>query len=282
MPPPVPIPVLGPLRRLDSLLIDLLKSLSEADWQRPTTARLWTVKDVAAHLLDTTLRTLSLARDGYSGDPPGEIGSYADLVAYLDRLNRDWVQATRRLSPAVLISVLESSGPAYCDYLASLDPFAPALFSVAWAGETKSANWFHIAREYTEKWHHQQQIRLATGRGYDLLFSEELFRPLIETLLRALPHHYRAVPGAPGDVLRLTVTGEGEGGGEWFLVWENGTWQLTRQTEAPPTASISLPDRMAWRIFMKSIDPSEARAQVLISGKKNLGEPLLTMLAVMG
>ncbi|MBC7893130.1 MAG: maleylpyruvate isomerase N-terminal domain-containing protein [Sphingobacteriaceae bacterium] len=280
MPPPVPIPVLGPLRHLDALLIDLLKSLSDDDWQRPTTARLWRVKDVAAHLLDGNLRTLSIARDGYSGDPPGEIGGYADLVGYLNRLNHDWVQATRRLSPAVLISLLESSGPAYCDYLASLDPFAPAPFSVAWAGETESANWFHIAREYTEKWHHQQQIRLATGRGEELLFSEELFRPLIETLLRALPHHYRDVPGALADVLRLTISGEG--GGDWFLVWENVAWHLLRQTDAPPTASVSLPDRLAWRIFMKSIDPGEAQKQVSVSGRKNLGEHLLTMLAVMG
>lgn len=280
MQPSVPIPVLGPLRRLDSLLIDLLKLLSDDDWQRPTTARLWRVKDVAAHLLDGNLRTLSLARDGYSGDPPGEIGSYADLVAYLDRLNRDWVQAMKRLSPAVLISLLESTGSAFGEYLASLDPFAPALFSVAWAGERESANWFHVAREYTEKWHHQQQIRLATGRGYELLFSEELYRPLIETLLRALPHHYRAVPGASGDVLRLTITGEG--GGDWFLVWENAAWHLTRQSEAPPTASVSLPDRVAWRVFMKSIDPGEARSQVSFSGKKSLGEHLLTMLAVMG
>ncbi|MEJ7682555.1 MAG: hypothetical protein WKG06_32810 [Segetibacter sp.] len=28
-----------------------------------------------------------------------------------------------------------------------------------WAGEKKSKNWFHIAREYTEKWHHQMSSR---------------------------------------------------------------------------------------------------------------------------
>jgi hypothetical protein len=42
-----------------------------------------------------------------------------------------------------------------------LDPDAAGL-AAAWAGETDSRNWFDVAREYTEKWHHQQQLRDAT------------------------------------------------------------------------------------------------------------------------
>ena len=42
---------------LDARLIDLLRSLSPDDWERQTIAPKWTVKDVAAHLLDTQLRT---------------------------------------------------------------------------------------------------------------------------------------------------------------------------------------------------------------------------------
>jgi hypothetical protein len=49
-------------------------------------------------------------------------------------------------------------------YLASLDPTAPASLAVRRAGETRSANWFDIARESTERWHHQQQIPLAVGK----------------------------------------------------------------------------------------------------------------------
>jgi hypothetical protein len=35
---------------------------------------------------------------------------------------------------------------------------------VAWAGEAESKNWFHVARDYSEKWHHQQQIREAVSQ----------------------------------------------------------------------------------------------------------------------
>jgi uncharacterized damage-inducible protein DinB len=36
---------------LDNKLIELLRSLSDEDWNKPTIAPLWTVKDIAAHLL---------------------------------------------------------------------------------------------------------------------------------------------------------------------------------------------------------------------------------------
>lgn len=280
MPQLPPISVLAEIRELDAHLISLLRSLTPPDWHRPTTARLWMVKDLAAHLLDGNLRTLSILRDGYAGDPPGEIGSYADLVAYLNRLNAEWVQATRRLSPAVLTDLLERTGREYGDYLERLDPEAPAVFSVAWAGEIQSPNWFHIAREYTEKWHHQQQIRFATGRGYDELFSKNLFAPLIDTLLRALPHHYRDVPAPDGDVLRVRITGEG--GGDWFLTRESANWHLSRTAPNPATAVVELPDRTAWRVFMKSISPEEARPLIRLSGDSRLTEPILSLRAVMG
>jgi len=42
----------------------LLRGLSPADWNAPKLAGAWTVKDVAAHLLDGNLRTLAMLRDG--------------------------------------------------------------------------------------------------------------------------------------------------------------------------------------------------------------------------
>jgi hypothetical protein len=119
--------------KLDRLLIELLHALKPEDWRQFTYAKLWTVKEVAAHLLDGNLRTLSILRDGYQGDPPANVSSYQDLVEYLNRLNADWVQAFKRLSPQVLIDWLERSGKEYHQYLSQLDPFAPSVFSVAWA-----------------------------------------------------------------------------------------------------------------------------------------------------
>ena len=51
------------LSKVDEKLIELLASLTLDEWDHPTVAASWTVRDVAAHLLDTSLRKLSLVRD---------------------------------------------------------------------------------------------------------------------------------------------------------------------------------------------------------------------------
>ena len=94
-----PIHVLPLFPVLDQRLTELLRSLSPTEWQRPTLARQWTVKDVAAHLLDGNLRSLSMLRDGYFREAPADPNSYDGLVTFLNGLNADWVRAPRRLSP---------------------------------------------------------------------------------------------------------------------------------------------------------------------------------------
>jgi hypothetical protein len=91
-------------------------------------------------------------QDGYV--PPGSPGPFDSdraLADYLHRLNDEWTTATRRVSPRLLIRWLETTGEELADLFEGLDPFGRAVFPVAWAGEKESANWFDIAREYTEK-----------------------------------------------------------------------------------------------------------------------------------
>jgi len=146
--------------KLDGMLIELLRSLAPEDWEKPTVSAKWKVKDVASHLLDTPLRGVSIGRDGYVAESPG-ITSPADLAAFINRLNQEGVSVYRRLSPAVLIALMEVATKLLAEFHAARDPDAMAPFGVSWAGEEKSANWFDTAREFTERWHHQQQIRLA-------------------------------------------------------------------------------------------------------------------------
>src|SRR2546428_9582499 len=76
----------------------------------------WTVKEVAAHLLDTNIRNLSMRRDGYFGEKPAGADSYESLVRFLDRLNAEWVKAARRISPRVLIDWLEMTSREACEF----------------------------------------------------------------------------------------------------------------------------------------------------------------------
>lgn len=259
-------------------MLEVLRSLSPEDWEKPTVSPLWTVKDIATHLLDGNLRTLSMLRDGYFGESPGEINGYEGLVKYLNRLNSDWVKGMKRLSPKVLIQLLESSGKEYCEFLNSLDPFEKATFSVAWAGETESQNWFHIAREYTEKWHHQQQIRLALGKE-KILLAKEFYDPFLQTSLRALPFHYRNFGVIEGEIIKVTVGTETDW--NWWIFYSSNSWKLIPSLEIHPVCEIYIPKEIAWRIFTKGISKVEAKSRISISGKQEYGEKILDMLTVM-
>lgn len=273
------IDVSAVLPRLESKLIALLQSLQPSDWLLPTVAGHWQVRDVAAHLLDGNLRTLSMLRDGYFGVGPTEpIDSYSSLLQYLNGLNAQWVEAMRRVSPQVLILLMEATGRQCVAHLSSLQPYDTAAFSVAWAGESESANWFHVAREYTERWHHQQQIRLAVGQE-QALYVPEFYFPYLDTSMRALPYHYRNVDAPEGCCIEVTI--RGQGGGTWVLHRVNAAWRLSQEATLSVICTVQIEGEIAWRLFTKGISLQAAQAHVTITGDERLGRHILTMLAVM-
>ena len=263
------------LRKVDGKLIELLRSLEPTEWDLQTVSPAWRVRDVAAHLLDTALRKLSLVRDGCLVEAV-EIKSQQDVVALVNRLNREGVAVYRRLSLPLLIEMMKSACEQNARFHESLDPFAPAAFSVSWAGEDSSLNWFDTARELTERWHHQQQIRLATGRPG--IVTPELYHPVLDSFLRGLPHLYRDADAAEGTVVAVEIAGEC--GGEWLLQKTPRHWELTGKATTPPASRVIIPQEIAWRIFTKGIDRESARAAVEIEGDPILGEKVLSLTAI--
>ena len=215
-------------------------------------------------------------RDNYFGNAPGKLESYKDLVDYLNQLNADWVKATQRVSPVVLIELLEMTGSAYLEQLQKLNPFKPAMFAVSWAGQTESPNWFHIAREYTEKWHHQQQIREAVGiQG---IMTKEYFYPVMDTFMQAMPHTYRNTDAKHGTCIGVTV--DTAIGGTWYLTRVEDTWHLGTKNSIPD-AEIQLDPDTAWKLFTKGISAQQAYEKIQFTGNPDLVKPILSMLAVM-
>ena len=250
---------------VEAHLLELLRSLRPSEWELQTVAPAWKVKDVAAHLLDTQLRKLSLVRDGYAAGPPPRFASRDDFLAFINRLNREGVEMYRRLSPAVLISMMEIASRESAEFHQSLDPMAQAVFSVSWAGEETSLNWFDTARELTERWHHQQQIRLATNRPG--IMTRELYDPVLDCFMRALPFTYRDKPAEPERPafqrvrrLRRKLVS--------LSRWRSlGPGRVAAGTAASET---TIPQEIAWRLFTKGIDWEAASAQVSVSGDRDL------------
>jgi uncharacterized protein (TIGR03083 family) len=264
-------------RKLEGMLIELLRSLSPEDWERQTVSPRWKVKDVAAHLLDTQLRKLSLARDGYVSERV-EIRSPQELAALINRLNDEGVRLYRRLSPAVLIELMEVASEESAAYHQSLDPYAKAPFGVSWAGEQESANWFDTARELTERWHHQQQIRMAVDRPG--IMTCELYHPVLDCFMRALPFAYREVSAEAGTLLQINVSGDC--GGSWHLLRDEAGWHLVDRPSGKKISEVTIPQEIAWLIFTKGMDPDSAVAQVSIAGDRALGLHVLRMITIVG
>jgi uncharacterized protein (TIGR03083 family) len=258
-------------------LLKLLKGLSPADWERRTVLPTWRVKDIVAHLVDTALRRLSGGRDGYrpAGQGPA-IHDYTDLVRHVGSIADEWVAAMSRLSPAVLIDLLEHFEPQLHSHFRALDPGATARASVAWAGEAQSSVWFDVAREYTERWHHQMQIREALS---DLTIQKPaLYRPVLETFMRALPHHYRDIAAADGTTVRITVAGEA--GASWYLERKNDAWLLTLAPHSGETAFAEMRQESAWKIFTRFGRETVPSQHVRTGGDEGLASHVLTMVCI--
>jgi uncharacterized protein (TIGR03083 family) len=264
---------------LHDSLMDVLHSLQDEDWTRPTAAGAWQVRDIAAHLVDGNVRQISFRRDGLVPvDPEFPIRSYADLVRFIDGLNAVWVKAFQRASPRLLRELLEMTGPPVSEIFANLDPFGEALFGVAWAGEMSSTNWFDTAREYTERWHHQQQIRDAVGA--ESITGREWLHPVLDTFLRGLPHAYREATEPDGTSVLFEITGEA--GGTWSLRREDGGWRLYAGASPEAAARLRTDQDTAWRLLTKGLSQEMAAGRVHMDGAATLGRPFLHMLAIMG
>ena len=266
-------PLFAPLHRE---LIQLLRSLTEEAWGRPTVAGSWRVRDVAAHLLDGALRKLSAHRDGHllrsGGEPPR---SYDDVVSLINSLNATGVAYGERLSTRLLIDLLDVVGTWMSDFVVTLDPAAPALFAVSWAGESESQNWMDTGREYTEYWHHQMQIREAAGAP-PLLLEDVWYEPLLSISVRALPRTYASVPAVEGTSINFHI-----GEWAWCLRREAGAWSLYNGSAAGPAASVRIPRSDAWRLFYNALDASAAESTLRIEGNRPLALHFVAARSVM-
>ena len=273
----MPLPVIDtrPLfRPLGRDIVGVIRSLKPDDWTRPTLAGAWRVRDVVAHLLDTALRRLSFHRDGA---PPAGTSARApvsdrDLAAFINGLNAEWVHAAERLSPRVLGDLYARASAELADFVEALDLHGAAVFAVSWAGETRSAQWLDIGREFTEVWHHGAQIRDAVGAGP---FPDAAWlHAVLQIAMHALPYTYRGVPARPGLSVVVDVTGAA--GGTWTVSHRpDRGWDVDEGRGSAPSAAVTLPDEVAWRLLFNALSIADARSAVRVEGDAALVMPLL-------
>ncbi|HEX3377911.1 MAG TPA: maleylpyruvate isomerase N-terminal domain-containing protein [Candidatus Acidoferrales bacterium] len=272
-----PIFTAGLFPALEAKLIELLRSLAPDDWEKQTLAPKWKVKDIAAHLLDTQTRGLAAARRGYKPENSKKL-TPDKLLSLINTLNAEGVRAYGKLGNEELISRMEAASKELADYVQAIDPFAPAVFPVSWAGEEESPNWFHTAREFTERWHHQQQICVAVNKPG--IMTREFYFPVLDCFMRALPYSYRNVESKSGSLAQFNISGEC--GGSWYLLRESDAWKLIALPVGESISETTIPQEIAWRIFTKGIAREEARSHVQVAGDEAVGLHILTMISIVG
>ena len=139
-----------------------------------------------------------------------------------------------------------------------------------------------VARDYTEKWHHTQQIFDATKRPSTIL-DRRLGQPCLDTFMRALPFIFcRRSKPTVGGVVTVVVTGEG--GGNWHVERREGGWAQTAESQRTPPATVTMGQDTVWKLVTKRRSPEATRQQfpdVRITGDESLGQIVLRMVSVM-
>jgi uncharacterized protein (TIGR03083 family) len=269
--PPVDLRPLYPVERAE--FTGLLRDLDPADWERSTVCPGWQVHDVVAHVLHDYIRKLSGSRDSRAIAP--EQGE--SLPVYLARANQDFVDTAASWSPRVLIDLIGHLGPQLDELWAGQD-MDRLGWTVSWADPDRPAPvWLDVAREYTEYWVHQQQVRDAVGRpGAD---DQRLARPVTDTFLRAVPYTLRELTPAPGTAVQIRVTGPG--GGDWTVLRRAGWWSLdSGEPDGRPAARVEISSDGLWRVATRGIPVDAALRQATISGDQVLGAAVLHLVSI--
>lgn len=251
-------------------LVALLTDLSPREWALPTVCAGWDVRDVALHVLGGDLGNVARRRDGLRALEPGPNET---LAAFLARVNRDWVQTARRFSPR--LTIVGWTGPLLADCFDSLD--ADALGGpVSWAGPGPAPNWLDIAREYMERWVHQQHIRDPVNRPgqREASFSAPVIAASMHALPKALAAHVAAARTS------VVVRVEGDAGGEWSVVRDHAAWRLFEGAAQDAHTTVTLRADDWWRVVTLGLSPGDAWQRAEVRGDPGLGRAVLAAVAI--
>ena len=271
-----PVGAVAPLFEVErARLLELLNQLREEDWQRSTACPGWSVLGLASHLLGGDFGLLSRRRDSYMGTPPPRGVSEVGFIDWLDELQTEWVRAARRLSPQLVVDLLQWTGPRLVAVLAA-EELTERSARVSWAGPEPAPRWLDQLRELSEYWIHRQQLLEAVGRPTDL--DPTLLRPVLLGLRWAFPYRLSRAELPPTTAIRVTV---GEPVNErWTLAVSSGEWDFSEDAPEHVSAEASLTADELWRLLTNNQRDDSRRLD--IRGDERAVEVILRTRAIIG
>jgi hypothetical protein len=238
------------------------------------------VKGIALHLLADDLSILSRQRDA---EPPGvsiEPGaSFDELFVALDRFNEQWVSAASFLSPLVVTELLRLSGEWTELFYGTVDGDRAGEV-VAWIGPDPQPYWMLAAREYWERWIHQQQIRRAVDRPG--LHDAGFVLPAVAVAMRGFPQGLAAFPAPAGTTVTLALTDadvDADADAAWTVGCDGERWTLYDGTPDAPTVTLPVDLETAAAVFSRALSNAELTNGLQPEGDPDLGAVIVAGLA---
>lgn len=273
------VDVLPSYPRLLQKIVNTLHDLPEEKWENRTVLPNWHIKDITAHIASGALRKLTSIYSGIETNNSRQI-EFRMLVQQINERNENWVSLLRSLHSKLLVSIIDNYYCLLIQEFIKMDPKANAKHAVAWAGDTKSENWFDIAREYTELWHHSMQIADSLD---EISFLDDIyFTPFIETCFLALPFHYRNVKE---ENFKLLIEIDGMDPGKYSFIKQNSKYTIEKMVDPedtlPHDSNVQVTKNIIWKILTGAATTEEKEYGLRIDGNMALGTHLKELVCIM-
>lgn len=184
--------------------LDLIESLSEADWDRPTACDRWTVQDIVAHQAAHVVSFTSL-KAFFGQLKPSLLRPYLRQgMNLLDALNQSQVDLRARAAPADLIAEIRAAKDQSLAARARIPVWVrgPAL-PMPGVDQPRSLGYLFDLIYTRDMWMHRLDICRATGRA--MVIDDEYDRRTVALVVRDLA--LKAQHGLAGRSAILDLTG---------------------------------------------------------------------------
>lgn len=248
-------------------LVVLGSGLDEEQWLLPTRCPGWTVADLVAHAIDIESIFGGLPRPEHEPD----WDALRHVTSDFGRFTEPGVDARRGLPRTEVLDELTRTIAAR---RVALDALPPGAEVIGLAGTPVPLARFLRTRTF-DLWAHEQDLRAAVGLAGGLDSDAAVIA--YQQMTGALPYVWsRAVGAAPGDVLRVDITGPGLAGTLHVGVREDGKGAMVEPVEPTVTLTASWPDFTV----LACGRPGADSLPVAVVGREDLAARLLPALAI--
>lgn len=257
------------LREEWTAIDELISSLPERDWSRPSGLPGWSVQDVVAHIIGTE----SMLAGHETPESDVDVTELPHVHNEIAARNEQWVRALRAESPAAMCKrfrdITTQRGQAL-EAMTQEDFDAPSWTP---AGEGTYAQFMRI-RQF-DCWLHEQDIRHALGRpGHE---GGACARLALEQIVTALGYIVGKRGKAPdGSTVTFELTGPAA---RTVHVAVDGKAKVVAELPAPATVTIRLDAVLFSRLAGGRTRAADHRDEIELDGDAELGRQLTDNLA---